>query len=169
METLVPGSKAKCPRDSRTIMTELVLPHHTNQLGTVFGGTIMAWMDICGSISAAKHVEAVVVTASIDDLHFLAPVRLGSFVEVIAQVCYVGHTSVDTFVQAWQIDVLRKERIMTAQCFMTFAARDESGNKIVVPPLIIETEEDRLNFEVAKRRREKRLERKGDWPTKPIL
>lgn len=146
-------------------MTELVLPHHTNQLGTVFGGAVMSWMDICGAISAFKHVEKQVVTASMDDLHFLAPVHLGGVIEILAQVCFAGHTSVDVVVQAWSLNPGEKEKKLTAQCFLTFAARTEDGKPYPVPPLELVTEEDRHNFEVAKKRRELRLERKKQLPS----
>jgi acyl-CoA hydrolase len=155
----------KRPKDSRVVMTELVLPHHTNQLGTVFGGAVMSWMDICGAISAFKHVENQVVTASIDDLHFLAPVRLGGVIEFVAQVCFAGHTSVDVFVQAWSQHPGQRDKQLTAQCFMTFAARTPEGQAYPVPELLIETEQDRINFEMAKRRRELRLQRKNEFPT----
>ncbi|MCS6837999.1 MAG: acyl-CoA thioesterase [Bdellovibrionaceae bacterium] len=150
----------KTPRDSWVTMTELVLPHHTNQLGTVFGGTVMSWMDICGAIAAFRHVGGEVVTASVDDLHFLAPIYLGWIVEITGHVCYAGNTSVDVWVEVNAENPHTRERSRTAQSFLTFVARDVQGQPKKVPPLILETEQDHKLHELAKLRRSQRLQRK---------
>ena len=87
------------PKASSVVMTELILPHHTNALKSVFGGTIMSWIDIAAAISAGKHSKRDVVTASIDALHFIAPIYVGWVVEIQARVTYVGRTSLEVGVK----------------------------------------------------------------------
>lgn len=140
-------------------MTQLVLPTHTNQLGSLFGGTVMAWIDICGAISAFRHVGGEVVTASVDDLHFLAPIYAGWIVELTGQVFYTGTTSLDIFVKVIAENPKTQIKSKTATCFLTFVSRDEEGKPKAVPPLLLESETDKKHFEIAKKRRELRRKR----------
>src|SRR3954451_8818246 len=103
----------KSPQDSSVIMTEIVLPSDTNALGTIFGGKIMSWIDIAGAIAAGRHSRRVVVTASIDALHFLAPVRLGHFVHIRAMVNYAARTSMEVGVRVDSENPLTGELIHT--------------------------------------------------------
>lgn len=151
--------KQKHPSESRVIMTQLVLPSHTNQLGSLFGGTVMSWMDICGAVSAYRHVGGEVVTASVDDLHFLAPIYSGWVVELKGQVFYSGKTSVDVYVQVFSENPMTQVKSLTATCFLTFVARDSEGKPTPVPSLILDNDQDKKNFELAKQRREFRLKR----------
>src|ERR1700719_423768 len=100
---LLPG---KPPIESAVSMTEIVLPSHTNALGTIFGGQIVSWIDIAGSIAASRPARKVVVTASIDALHFVAPVKLGHFVHLRALVNYAGRTSMEIGVRVDSEDPL---------------------------------------------------------------
>ena len=84
--------------ESRTQMTELVLPHHTNGFGSTFGGVIMSWMDICAAIAAKRHARRPAVTASVDELHFLRPISLGDTVVLDAVLTSVGETSMEVHV-----------------------------------------------------------------------
>jgi acyl-CoA hydrolase len=151
----------KRPSESRVIMTQLVLPHHTNQLGSIFGGTVMSWMDICGAVSAYRHVGGEVVTASVDDLHFLAPIYSGWVVEIKGQVFFAGKTSVDVFVKVVAENPQTQVKSVTSTCFLTFVARDKEGRPKPVPGLKLETEQDQKNFEIAKKRRELRRDRQS--------
>lgn len=157
LESLPP----KRPSDSRVIMTQLVLPSHTNQLGSIFGGTVMSWMDICGAVCAYRHVGGEIVTASVDDLHFLAPIYAGWVVELRGQVFYAGNTSVDIFVKVIAENPQTQVKSITAKCFLTFVARDKAGKPRKVPGLILETDEDKKNFELARKRRELRRDRQN--------
>lgn len=155
----------KTPAQSRVIITQLILPHHTNQLGTVFGGAVLSWMDVCGAMAAARHAQHQVVTASIDELHFFKPAWSGWFMQVIGQVCYVGSSSLDVFVQVWSENVELQERYLTAQCLMTFVALDSQGRKIRVPPLKTVSPLEKLLWELAEKRRQIRLQHKDTlWP-----
>jgi acyl-CoA hydrolase len=120
--------------ESKVEMTEIVLPSHTNQLGTIFGGQIMAWIDIAASIAAGRHARTVCVTASIDTLHFVAPVRLGHFVCIYASVNYAGRTSMEIGVRVDSEDPRTGLRTHVATSYLTFVALDHNGRPTSVPP-----------------------------------
>lgn len=146
---------------SRVHKTEHVLPSDTNALGTVFGGVVVSWIDIAAAIAAQRHARRVVVTASVDALDFVAPVREGQIIELRAQVNYAGRTSMEVGVRVDSEDPLTGERAHTATAYLTFVALDEHGAPTLVPPLLLETEEDRRRCEEAQARRRHRLERRG--------
>lgn len=152
--------KAVSPSISLVQMTELVLPNHMNALGTVFGGVIMSWIDIAGSISASRHCFKSVVTASIDDVHFLAPVHKGDVVCLTAQVNYTHKTSMEVGVKVTAETTQSKHLRHTASAYLTFVALDENRKPVLVPSLLLKTEEEKRRFEQAKVRRQWRLERK---------
>src|SRR5690349_23006323 len=114
-------------RQSRVEMTEIVLPGHTNQLGTIFGGQLMAWIDIAGSIAAARHAHGVCVTASIDALHFVAPVRIGQHVCIYACVNATGRTSMEVGCRLDAEDPDTGAHTHVATCYLTFVAIDKQG------------------------------------------
>ena len=153
--------KALSPSLSFVQMTELILPNHMNALGTVFGGVIMSWIDIAGSISASRHCSKSVVTASIDDVHFLAPVHKGDVVCLKAQVNYTHKTSMEVGVKVTAESTQSKHFRHTASAYLTFVALDENHKLVLVPPLLLKTEEEKKQFEQAKKRRQWRLERKN--------
>ena len=142
-------------------MTELILPNHLNQMGTAFGGVIVSWMDIAGSISARRHCSKNVVTASIDDIHFLAPVYKGDVVSLQAQVNYTHRSSMEVGVKVSAESPEKKNSRQTALAYLTFVALDDNRKPSPVPSLILKTEEEKKRFESAKIRREWRLERKS--------
>ena len=152
-------SPVPCSR-SFVQMTELVLPNHLNQMGTAFGGVIMSWMDIAGSISARRHCSKNVVTASIDEIHFLAPVYKGDVVGLQAQVNYTHRSSMEVEVRVTAESPEKESSRQTALAYLTFVALDESYKPSPVPPLKLETEAEKKRFESAKKRREWRLKRK---------
>jgi acyl-CoA hydrolase len=153
----VTSREAGTPSASSVEMNELLLPQHTNSLGTAFGGTIMSWIDICAAMAAQRHARAVVVTASMDQLDFLAPIRHSQLVNLRARVNYVGRTSLEVGVRVEAEDVLTGQRTHAASAYLTFVALGTDGEPHPVRPLALETQEDRLRHEEAKARRDKRL------------
>jgi acyl-CoA hydrolase len=147
----------KSPQESSVIMTELVLPSDTNQLGTIFGGRVMSWIDIAAAISAGRHARRAVVTASIDALHFVSPIKLGHFVHLMAQVNYAARTSMEVGVRVESENPLTGERTHTSTAYTTFVALSEFGKPVNVPPIIAATPEEIRRFEEAKKRREARM------------
>ena len=150
---------AKTPRASRVVMTQSVLPGDGNPLGTAFGGRIAQWIDIAGAIACQRHCRRRVVTASMDDLHFLKPIRVGMIVELRAQVNATFRTSMESGVRIESEDPLTGERAHVSSAYLTFVAQDEHGRPVEVPPLVLEDEEDRRRERDAGQRRAIRLER----------
>lgn len=142
--------------DSRVWMTELVLPSHSNSFGSVFGGVIMSWIDIAGAIAAQRHAKRNVVTASIDELSFVAPVRVGWVVNLKASVNYVARTSMEVGVRVDAENPITGERFHTASAYLIFVALDDTGKPAVIAPVLPRTDEEIRRFESAKIRRESR-------------
>jgi acyl-CoA hydrolase len=153
------GSKnpPKSPKDSAVTMTELVLPSDTNALGTIFGGKVMAWIDIAAAMTAGRHARRAVVTASIDALHFVAPVKLGHYVHIQAMVNFASRTSMEIGVRVESENPLTGERTHTATAYTTFVALDDHGRPTPVPPVLPETDADKRRYAEAQRRREVRM------------
>jgi len=151
-------SKSAC--DSYVEMTEIVLPSHANPIGTAFGGQIMAWIDICAGISAQRHARQIVVTASMDDLHFRAPIHVGEVVILKAQVNRAFHTSLEVGVRVEAENPLTGELRHCSSAYLTFVAQDEDGSSVSVPDLIPETDNQKRRYEEAEDRRRFRLERR---------
>ena len=118
---------SKSPTESEVMMTELVLPQHTNALGTIFGGVVMSWIDIAGAIAAGKHARCSVVTASIDALHFIAPIKLGHVVEIKATVNATGKTSMEVGVRVDSENLLTGEKFHNVSSYLTFVAIGADG------------------------------------------
>lgn len=138
-------------------MTELVLPSDTNALGSIFGGKVMSWIDIAAAISAGRHSRRVVVTASIDALHFIAPIKLGHFVHIRATVNYAGHTSMEVGVRVDSENPLTGEMTHTSTAYTTFVALDDHGRPAAVPPVVPGTPDEVRRFDEAKKRRASRM------------
>jgi len=150
-------SAGKPVSESQVTMTEVVLPSHTNQLGTIFGGQIMAWIDIAAAIAAGRHARTVCVTASIDTLHFVAPVRLGHFVCIYASVNYTGSTSIEVGVRIESENPQSGVRTHVATAYLTFVALDHNGRPQTVASVLPETEDEKRRFREAQLRRQARL------------
>lgn len=146
---------------SKVEMTEVVLPSHTNQLGGIFGGQIMSWIDIAAAIASARHARSVCVTASIDALHFLTPARVGDFVGIFACVNATGKTSMEVGVRVESENPRTGERKKIAKAYLTFVAVDENGNPKPVPPVLAETADEKRRLKEALIRREARLKLKN--------
>jgi acyl-CoA hydrolase len=141
-------------------MTELVLPQHANALGTAFGGTVLSWIDICGAIAAQRHCGRIAVTAAIDEMQFLAPIRVGDVIRLTAMVNAAFRTSVEVEVRVEREDPATMARTLCADAVLTFVNRDDEGRPIPAPPLACETNEERARAEQAVARRSERLARK---------
>jgi acyl-CoA hydrolase len=152
------NSPAKSPSESAVTMTELVLPSDTNALGTIFGGKIMSWIDIAASIAAGKHARRIVVTASIDALSFLAPVKLGHIVHIKAMVNFSGRTSMEVGVRVDSEDPLSGVITHTSTAYTTFVALDDKGRPVNVPPLLPATPDEKRRFSDAQKRRQARIQ-----------
>ncbi len=142
-------------------MTQLVLPSHTNSLDSIFGGVIMSWIDICGAIAAQRHSGGEVVTASVDDLSFVAPVYKGWIVNLKASVNFVSRTSMEVGVRVDAENPRDGSTFHTASAYLTFVSIDSDGKPRAVRPLELETDEDRRRFEHGEKRRELRLRRRA--------
>ena len=149
---------AQTPRASRVVMTETVLPGDGNALGTAFGGRIAQWIDIAAAIACQRHCRSRVVTASMDDLHFVKPIRVGMIVELRAQVNATFRTSMESGVRIESENPLTGDRAHVCSAYLTFVAQDQHGHPVAVPPLVLEDAEDRRREQDAKRRRAVRLE-----------
>ena len=145
------------PRSSRVETAQVVLPGLTNAHGTIFGGMLMQWIDISAAIAAVRHAEGAVVTASMDRLHFLEPVRLGAVVILKAQVNFAARTSMEVGVRVEVEDPRSRTRIQATRAYLTFVAVDEGGHPRPINALVLETEEDKRRFAAAARRRQERL------------
>ncbi len=145
-------------RNSQVIMTQLVLPSHTNSLESIFGGVIMSWIDIAAAISAQRHSSREVVTASIDSLSFVAPVRKGWVVNLKASVNFVSKTSMEVGVRVDAENPKTGDHFHTASAYLTFVALGANGKPTPVPQLILETEEDHRRWQAGQKRRENRLQ-----------
>ena len=151
---------SKNPKESIVEMTELVLPQHTNALGTVFGGVILSWVDVAAAICAQKHSQRIVVTASFDAMSFLAPIRLGWVVNIKASVNYAANTSCEVGVRIISENNLTKESHHTSSAYITMVALDSNGKPTLMPKIIPETEEEIKRFNDAQKRRAIRLQLK---------
>ncbi|TDB64132.1 acyl-CoA thioesterase [Arundinibacter roseus] len=149
--------KPKKAHESEVTMTEMVLPNDTNTLNNLMGGRLLHWMDICAAISAQRHSNRIVVTASVDNVSFSEPIRLGNIVTMKARVTRSFNSSMEVFLEVWAEDIPAGERLSTNRAFYTFVAVDQNGRPIEVPELIPETDEDNELFASALRRRQLRL------------
>lgn len=153
--------EARKVSESQVVMTELVLPSHTNALGSIFGGTVMSWIDIAGAICAQRHSRKIVVTAHIDEVQFIAPVYKGWVVNLKASVNQVGSTSMEIGVRVDAENPQTGEMFHTASAYLTFVALDSHGKPTQVAPLILETAEDKRRHEAAVSRRNMRLQKRA--------
>jgi acyl-CoA hydrolase len=142
---------------SRVEMTQLVMPGHANVLGTAFGGTIMQWTDLCASMAAMRHARLPVVTASIDQLSFLAPVRIGQIAVLRAQVNAVFSTSLEVGVEVLTEDPRTGALQRCCDAYLTFVALGPDGRPVAVPPLATASEEEQRREREARTRRDARL------------
>jgi acyl-CoA hydrolase len=148
---------AKNPSQSLIVMTELVLPNDTNTFGNLMGGRLMYWMDIAAALAGTKHCNAPVVTASVDNISFTNPIKLGNVVHIEAKLSRAFTTSMEVHLDVWGEDIIQQYRYKSNEAYYTFVALDPNSKPRPVPALEPETEEEILLFESALRRRQLRL------------
>lgn len=151
--------------DSATEMVQLVLPNDTNMLGNLLGGTLMHWIDLVGAMVANRHSRKPIVTASMEGLDFLAPIRLGYLVILRARIHYAGTSSMEVGVDVFSENGLTGERKHTSSAILTYVAIDPSGRPVSIPKLLLNTKEERERCQEALERKKKRLERLGKKST----
>lgn len=142
---------------SLTIMTEIVLPNDTNVFGNLMGGRLMYWMDIAAALSAQKHCNAPVVTASVDNISFENPIKLGNAVHIEAKVTRAFNTSMEIHLKVWGEDMTQQYRYKSNEAYYTFVALDPNRKPRTVPQLVPENDEEKKLFDGALRRRQLRL------------
>ena len=147
----------RAPKHSHVVMTEMILPQHTNPMGSVFGGVILSWVDIAAAIAAQRHAQKPVVTASIDAMHFLAPIKLGWVVSIKASVNYVSKSSCEVGVRIDAEDPFSQEMFHTASAYVTMVALNSHGRPTAMPSLEPETGEEKQRYQDAIERRNVRL------------
>lgn len=153
-----PSSLSRTVRETQHETSQLMLPQHSNNLGLVFGGVILAMMDTASAVSAIRHARSVCVTASVDRVDFREPIHLGDLVIMKCSVNYVGRTSMEVGVRVEAEDLQTGSRRHTNSCYLTFVAIDRNGKPIEVPRLVPETDDEIRRYEAAKARRQRRLE-----------
>ena len=148
--------------ESITETTEYVLPQHANALGNVFGGQIMAWVDLCAAITAQRHSGKMAVTAFVDDLMFENPVKVGEVVQLRAQVSATFHTSMEIEVTVTGEDSQTRKRWPCLHAYLTFVCIDAQGKPTPVPPLLLDSAEAQESQARGARRRAHRLSKHSD-------
>ncbi len=161
MSQLFSNQMTKKVKDSLVTMTEIVLPVHTNSFGTIFGGVIMSWIDIAGAVVAQRHSQKVVVTASVDEIHFIAPAHKGWVVNLNAHLNYTSRTSMEVEVYVEAENPRTSTKYQTVRAYLTFVALDDQGRPTEIPQLVPETSEEKQRFKEAEQRRLHRLSSKS--------
>ncbi len=149
--------EGKPVRDSLSEYSEIALPNDANGLGNVLGGKVMHLVDLAAAMAALRHARNPVVTASVDSLHFLHPVRIGQLIVLRSSVNRVFRTSMEIGVKVETEDLLKGVKLHTCSAYLTFVAVDQNGKAVAVPPVIPETEEEQRRYRQAGERREYRL------------
>ncbi|MDA0986305.1 MAG: acyl-CoA thioesterase [Bacteroidetes bacterium] len=147
--------------DSIAEMTELVLPNDTNNLGNLMGGRLMFWIDVCAALSSMRVTKMPCVTAAVDDLIFLAPIKLGDAVNLKAIVTRTFHTSIEVCVDVYSEKLSTGELHHANSAFLTFVCVDNTGKPLQVPEVTPVTPDEKRRFEEALKRREERLRKRS--------
>jgi len=146
-------------------MVQLVLPNDANTMGNVLGGRVLHWIDLAAAIVAHRHCRTEAVTASMDEVSFQAPIRVGQLAVITARMTFVGRTSMEIRVDVQSEDLLSGAREQTSTAYLTFVAVDGKGRPAEVPPLLLETEEEKREARAAEARRAHRLKGRQGVPT----
>lgn len=146
--------------ESATEMVQVVLPNDANPLGFILGGTVMHLIDIAGAIACHRHTRSLVVTAAVDNLEFLHPIKVGDLIILRSKVTCTFRTSLEVQVDVFSEETLTGHRLLTSRAFLTFVAIAPDGRRVPVPPLLVETEDERRICDEAHARRAERLRKK---------
>ena len=151
------------PRESESVLTELMMPHHANIMGNVFGGHILSLVDRVAAVAAIRHSRKPCVTVSVDKVDFKEPIHVGELVTALARVNFAGHTSMEVGVKIIAENVLTGDKRNTNSCYVTYVALDDKGEPAEVPPILPETPDEKRRYErAAKRRANRVMERRYD-------
>jgi uncharacterized protein (TIGR00369 family) len=145
------------PRDSEAVMTELMMPHHANILGNVFGGVILSLVDRVAAVAAIRHAGRHCVTVSVDKVDFKEPIRIGELVTAYARVNYTGRTSMEVGVRIVAENMVTGDRRNTNSCYVTFVALGDDGRPVEIPQLVPQSPDEKRRWDRARLRRVERL------------
>jgi len=145
------------PRESETVLTELMMPHHANIMGNVFGGHLLSLVDRVAAVAAIRHSRRPCVTVSVDKVDFREPIRVGELVTAMARVNFAGRTSMEIGVKVISENVLTGEKRHTNSCYLTYVALDDKGEPTPVPPVLPETPDEKRRHDRAAQRRASRV------------
>jgi len=149
------------PSASVTEMVQVVLPNDTNPMGFMLGGAVMHLIDLAGAIAAFRHARALMVTAAVDGLEFLNPIKVGDFIVLKARVTAAFTTSLEVEVKVYSEGALTGKRQMTSRAYLTFVTLERDGRRVEIPPLDVDTDEERTLQEAARVRRDEHLARRS--------
>lgn len=150
-------NNTKTAANTYTTMSELVLPNDANTLNNLMGGKLMYWMDIAAALAAQRHCNAVVVTASVDNISFANPIKVGNLLTIESKVTRSFNTSMEVYLRVYGEDLQAQHKYLSNEAYFTFVALGANGKPRAVPELIIETEEEKQMYDAALRRRQLRL------------
>jgi acyl-CoA hydrolase len=149
--------KERVPRESESVISELMMPHHANIMGNVFGGVILALVDKVAAVAAIRHARRQCVTVSVDKVDFREPIKVGELVTAYARVNFAGRTSMEVGVKVIAENVLTGDRRHTNSCYLTYVALDDHGKPARVPPIVPETDDEKRRYVRAQQRRTNRV------------
>jgi acyl-CoA hydrolase len=158
---VVSSQKPKRWQDSTAETVQVVLPNDSNPLGFILGGTVMHLIDITGAIACHRHTNMLALTAGVDSLDFIHPIKVGDLIILKSRVTCVFNTSLEVEVEVFSEAIETGERKLTSKAYLTFVSLDRSGKPAKVPPLIVDTPEDEELCRQAQTRRTERLKRRG--------
>ena len=145
------------PRDSDTVMSELMMPQHANIMGNVFGGVILSLVDRAAAVCAIRHAHRQCVTVSVDKVDFREPIHVGELITAFARVNFAGKTSMEVGVKIIAEDVVSGAKRHTNSCYVTYVALDDKGVPTQVPPILPETPDEKRRYDRAAQRRASRV------------
>jgi acyl-CoA hydrolase len=149
--------RPKHPRESETVMSELMMPQHANIMGNVFGGVILAIADRVAAVAAIRHAGKQCVTVSVDKVDFKEPIHVGELITAFARVNFAGRTSMEVGVKILAENVLTGDKRHTNSCYVTYVALDDEGVPTAVPPIVPETADEKRRYDRAAKRRASRV------------
>jgi len=157
----------KRPSDSATEMVQVVLPNDANPLGFILGGTVMHLIDIAGAVACHRHTRTLLVTAAVDGLQFIHPIKVGDLIILKARVTAAWSTSLEVEVEVFSEEIITGVRRMTSRAYLTFVSIDTAGRRVPIPPVILETDEEQAKARAADVRRAERLKARRELEERP--
>ena len=153
----MPSMAPRHPRESETVMAELMMPQHANIMGNVFGGVILSLVDRIAAVCAIRHAKRQCVTVSVDKVDFKEPIHVGELITAYARVNFAGKTSMEVGVKVIAEHVVTGEKRHTNSCYVTYVALDDNGAPAPVPPIVPETPDEKRRYDRAAQRRASRV------------